>query len=308
MCNVELFEEVEKAFDADVAQRPIPPTKIMTYCGAAGGIILMLIILFIFLYRRYRKRSANDYESSKISDSNNKYGKFLDVSTSAGTDITELTTLNSSSGGSGALITRGTFSKQCELIRELRNGSRFWLAKRKGDLLAVKIYMPHDYNAFEREIECYSRSILTHDNILRHFGSELTTVRGSTEHWIASEYLPLGSLDEFLSRNAITSIAQLLSLFRAISSGLFHLHTSFFGTQGFYKIGIAHRNLKSRNILMRSPNECCIGDFGLSVLKDRNQHCEPPKSDLIPYPRYMAPEVLEQKIVPDFRSYCFADV
>ena len=31
------------------------------------------------------------------------------------------------------------------------------------------------------------------------------------------------------------------------------------------KPGIAHRDLKSKNILMKSNNTCCIADFGLAV-------------------------------------------
>ena len=372
------MDGVEQIFDADVAQRDYEQNKEYILYGGTAIVATLLFILFTYvLCRKCRKRSKNDFESSKISDSslmdihspgtdiypsqiipflsknydykpksmfssserqfpafnNNgsstgtdsqynpiKYHNLSNSLSSAGSDLTQQTTVNSSgnmasatedsgnSGNRGSCLTEKTFSKQCRLIHRLGNDhySRFWLAERKGDLLAVKIYMSRDYRAFDQEVECYSKSNMRHVNILRHFGSEFTSARDCTEHWTASEYLPLGSLYDYLSNNTITSIDQMLSLYRDLSSGLFHLHRVFRGTDD--KLGVAHRNLKSKNILMRSPTQCCIGDFGLSVLTDNNGTCTTPKSDLIPYPRYMAPEVLNQSITPEFYKYCAADV
>lgn len=42
--------------------------------------------------------------------------------------------------------------------------------------------------------------------------------------------------------------------------GLAHLHVEIFGTQG--KPAIAHRDLKSRNVLVKSNLQCCIADLG----------------------------------------------
>lgn len=46
-------------------------------------------------------------------------------------------------------------------------------------------------------------------------------------------------------------------------SGLCHLHTEIFSTQG--KPAIAHRDLKSKNILVKKNGTCCIADLGLAV-------------------------------------------
>lgn len=50
---------------------------------------------------------------------------------------------------------------------------------------------------------------------------------------------------------------------QSIASGLSHLHTEIFGTKG--KPAIAHRDIKSKNILVKRNGECCIADFGLAV-------------------------------------------
>lgn len=49
--------------------------------------------------------------------------------------------------------------------------------------------------------------------------------------------------------------------------GLCHLHTEIYGTQG--KPAIAHRDLKSKNILIKKNGACCIADLGLAVKFNR---------------------------------------
>lgn len=49
----------------------------------------------------------------------------------------------------------------------------------------------------------------------------------------------------------------------SIASGLAHLHVEIFGTQG--KPAIAHRDLKSKNILVNKNGQCCIADLGKIV-------------------------------------------
>ena len=56
----------------------------------------------------------------------------------------------------------------------------------------------------------------------------------------------------------------LLQIIHSASSGLVHLHTEIFGTQG--KPAIAHRDIKSKNILMKRNGTCAIADMGLAVM------------------------------------------
>lgn len=62
------------------------------------------------------------------------------------------------------------------------------------------------------------------------------------------------------------------------------------GTQG--KPAIAHRDLKSKNILVKSNGSCCIGDLGLAVRYDtESNQVDIPINNRVGTKRYMAPEV-----------------
>ena len=75
---------------------------------------------------------------------------------------------------------------------------------------------------------------------------------------------PQRSLHDYLSDNTI-SMEQLTKITVSISTGLTYLHQDF-NTGSFYKPPIAHHDLKSRNILVKSDSTCCIADFGVAVV------------------------------------------
>ena len=80
------------------------------------------------------------------------------------------------------------------------------------------------------------------------------------------DYHPRGSLYDFLSRNVITS-DQLCALTVSLASGLEYLHHEFKAGE-LKKPAIAHRDLKSRNVLVKVNSTCCIADFGLAISHD----------------------------------------
>ena len=83
-----------------------------------------------------------------------------------------------------------------------------------------------------------------------------------TQMLLITDYHELGSLHDFLQQYAPDGVATGRLAFTA-SSGLAHLHTEIFGTRG--KSGIAHRDIKSKNILVKRDWTCAIADFGLAV-------------------------------------------
>lgn len=50
----------------------------------------------------------------------------------------------------------------------------------------------------------------------------------------------------------------------SIANGLAHLHTEIIGNN-HRKPAIAHRDFKSKNILVRNDGECVIADLGMAV-------------------------------------------
>ena len=93
-----------------------------------------------------------------------------------------------------------------------------------------------------------------------------------------------------------------------IATGLAHLHLEIQGTQG--KPAIAHRDLKSKNILVSSDGSCAIGDLGLAVRHNSNSNSlDMPLNCKVGTKRYLAPEVLDGSIIEsDFESFKQGDI
>ena len=61
------------------------------------------------------------------------------------------------------------------------------------------------------------------------------------------------------------------------------------------KPAIAHRDFKSKNVLIRSDMTACIADFGLALIFEPGKSCGDTHGQ-VGTRRYMAPEVLEGAI------------
>ena len=88
-----------------------------------------------------------------------------------------------------------------------------------------------------------------------------------TELWIITEFHSNGSLFDYLNQNTLT-IYECLKMAISIVNGLDHLHTPIESCTG--KPALAHCDLKSKNILVKSDLTCCIGDLGLALCGDKN--------------------------------------
>lgn len=69
-----------------------------------------------------------------------------------------------------------------------------------------------------------------------------------TQLWLVTDYMERGSLYDYLQVVTL-DVEAMLKLCASIASGLAHLHIEIVSTQG--KPAIAHRDLKSKNILVK---------------------------------------------------------
>ncbi|NP_001394364.1 TGF-beta receptor type-1 isoform 8 precursor [Homo sapiens] len=177
---------------------------------------------------------------------------------------------------------------------------------------------------------CHNRTVIHHrvpneedPSLDRPFISEGTTLKdliydmttsgsGSdngtwTQLWLVSDYHEHGSLFDYLNRYTVT-VEGMIKLALSTASGLAHLHMEIVGTQG--KPAIAHRDLKSKNILVKKNGTCCIADLGLAVRHDSaTDTIDIAPNHRVGTKRYMAPEVLDDSInMKHFESFKRADI
>ncbi|XP_061700950.1 activin receptor type-1 isoform X1 [Syngnathoides biaculeatus] len=211
-----------------------------------------------------------------------------------------------------------------------------WRGQWQGENVAVKIFSSRDEKSWFRETEIYNTVLLRHENILgrrdsksntrtgtfenrgrtanryvesRHpldqrtptlspragfTASDMTSRNSSTQLWLITHYHENGSLYDYLQRVAVET-CEGLAMAASAASGLVHLHTEILGTEG--KPAIAHRDLKSKNILVTKELRCCIADLGLAVTHSQADNLlDVGNNPKVGTKRYMAPEVLDESI------------
>ncbi|KAF8560819.1 hypothetical protein P879_09886, partial [Paragonimus westermani] len=203
----------------------------------------------------------------------------------------------SGSGSGVALLVQRTVARQIQLEERIGEGryGEVWRGVWQCDQVAAKIFSSRDERSWFRETEIYQTVMLRHANILGFIAADNKDNGISTELWLITEYHPLGSLYDFLHEHCFLPAA-LVRAVASIVNGLAHLHLEITGTQG--KPAIAHRDLKSRNILVKNDGECCIGDLGFALKLDSSLATVDLSghSDRVGTKRYMAPEVLDNTI------------
>ncbi|XP_077461615.1 bone morphogenetic protein receptor type-2-like [Stigmatopora argus] len=163
--------------------------------------------------------------------------------------------------------------------------------------VAVKVFTASNRQNFLNECSIYRLPLLEHDNIAcfvaadERIGSE-----GRTEYLLVMDYYPHGSLSRYLSVQ-VNDWVNSCRLAHSVTRGLAYLHTELFKGD-MYKPAVSHRDLNSRNILVKADGTCVIIDFGLSMKLTGNRparHGEEENAAIseVGTIRYMAPEVLE---------------
>lgn len=170
---------------------------------------------------------------------------------------------------------QGSNSQDCQDITNTQNSTK--------TEIAVKIIKNNEYQSFQNELNIYSASSTRHPNILSFLG--LCENPQTNSNWLLVEYASNGSLHHYLKENTVTW-SEFLRISLGIVRGLSHLHDA----------DVAHRDFKSKNVLLRRNLSPCITDFGVATILDMTggSQAQQRKNYLqVGTPRYMAPEVLE---------------
>ncbi|XP_031630981.1 TGF-beta receptor type-1 isoform X2 [Contarinia nasturtii] len=223
-------------------------------------------------------------------------------------DIIEMTTSGSGSAGLPLLVQR-SIARQIQLIEVIGKGrfGEVWRGSWRGEFVAVKIFSSREECSWFREAEIYQTVMLRHENILGFIAADNKDNGTWTQLWLVTDFHENGSLFDFLTMRTVDTKV-MLAMALSIATGLAHLHMDIVGTRG--KPAIAHRDLKSKNILVKSNLTCAIGDLGLAVRHDiKTDTVDIPSNHRVGTKRYMSPEVLDESMnMNHFDSFKRADV
>ncbi|ALC40485.1 babo [Drosophila busckii] len=253
-------------------------------------LIICLSGTLAWYYCQRRKRLANGRPFAK---EDSVYDPILNGNTTLH-DIIEMTTSGSGSAGLPLLVQR-SIARQVQLCHVIGKGrfGEVWRGRWRGENVAVKIFSSREECSWFREAEIYQ-------TVMLHNGTW-------TQLWLVTDYHENGSLFDYLTTHTVDTNT-MLNMALSIATGLAHLHMDIVGTRG--KPAIAHRDLKSKNILVKSNLSCAIGDLGLAVRHvEKDDSVDIPSTHRVGTKRYMAPEVLDESMnAQHFDSYKRADV
>ncbi|KAM6899933.1 TGF-beta receptor type-2-like [Xenentodon cancila] len=297
-CNDKIF------FKPSVADSPVMSVILVSLVPLL--VVAVVVIASFYCYRVYCQRQARnkrkkgpplDFSDHPIimddegSDSSSTHANNLNHNT-------ELLPIDLD-----VLVGKGRFAevykaklKQSSSVRE----------ERGFETVAVKIFPYEEYASWKNEKEIFSDADLRHENVLHFLTAEERKVQ--RQYWLITAYQPLGNLQDYLTHHII-SWHDMWLLGSTLTCGVAHLHSDQTPC-GRYKVPIAHRDIKSSNILVKKDLTCCLCDFGLALWLDNSLSVdELANSGQVGTARYMAPEVLESRInLENIESFKQADV
>lgn len=153
--------------------------------------------------------------------------------------------------------------KLCAMIGQGKYGT-VWKGMINEQTVAVKIFPAQHKQFFLNEKDIYSVNLMDNPNLLEYYGcDERRTLDDSIEYLLVLSLAPLGCLQDWLKENT-TSFGVFINMAKSVARGLAHMHSEIIQSD-LRKPCVCHRDLNSRNVLVKSDLSCCISDFGFSM-------------------------------------------
>ncbi|XP_078378175.1 TGF-beta receptor type-2-like [Oculina patagonica] len=164
-----------------------------------------------------------------------------------------------------------------------------WKGRVMDQLVAVKIFPVTAFASWQKERDIYDLLSVEHSNVTKLIPWNEAGDRENDPLWLIMDYCENGSLRDYL-RQKMLSWSEAGVLASGITSGVAFLHSEHVQAGGKMKVAVAHRDLKSTNILVRKDGTSVITDFGLAVslksVEDERNNIQ------VGTYRYMSPEEL----------------
>uniref|UniRef100_A0A4W4HGD2 receptor protein serine/threonine kinase n=1 Tax=Electrophorus electricus TaxID=8005 RepID=A0A4W4HGD2_ELEEL len=269
MCNLNFTEDFplpRPTTSQPVHTRPIYGEEAVLIALATVSVVAVLVVLVFFIYRVIRGHGKQSLHNLNM----------LEAAFSPPTlDLDNLKLLELIGRGRYGAVYRGSLDERS---------------------VAVKVFSSANRLPFANERAIY-RLLPEHDNIARILESEeRLSADGRTEYLLFLDFYPHGSLCSYLSVRVVDWLS-CCRLVLSVTRGLAYLHTELVRGE-VYKPAVSHRDLNSRNVLVKADGCCVLSDFGLSMTLTGNKqsgHAEEDHTAIseVGTVRYMAPEVLE---------------
>jgi bone morphogenetic protein receptor type-1B len=295
MCNKHLDPQLtEQSTTTPPIVTALDSSKLPYLCLSLFGVIALLVMVF-FISKKYICCRREKFAKSVKSDQ--QHSQLVHTDPSSG------------SGSGMPLLVQRTIAKQIQMVCSIGKGryGEVWLARWRGEKIAVKVFFTTEEDSWFRETEIYQTVLMRHENVLGFIAADIKGTGSWTQMLLITDYHEHRSLHDYLQVSTLDS-RSLFTMVYSVASGLAHLHMEIFGTRG--KPAIAHRDLKSKNILVKRNGECAIADFGLAVryVAERNE-VDIASNARVGTRRYMAPEVLDETLnISNFEAFKMADI
>lgn len=224
-------------------------------------VLLVLIILTYFFYKRCMKIEKKFSTNQTINITIDTQEPLIKKSTPK--------IINLLKKGQYGTVYKGKIERNSQSTEQLVCRHEGQQINDQEQTVAIKVYPKELYLSFKHEYDVYNLPHFKHKNILKYISSEERPNSSSYPgYWLVLEYYENGSLYDYLRYNLI-NYSQLLEISLNIASGLSHLHYN-------VACAVVHRDLKSKNILLKSDLTACISDFNLALVLYPNQQQNEP--------------------------------